>query len=153
MSAGNWKDLYWKYASDDLLVAEMLIEKNPRLCIYHLGQSLEKHLKAIIGKRLNLSNVKVSNEFVRDHNIEQIISRLCEIFGAEMGVSKEYLYAQIQSIIPTFFKIKFHVFNKVRYPRWNFKKKQPDGWSFKEQDCRTLIRELNALRNWLDALP
>ena len=153
MSNEDWKDVYWRFAAEDLEVAELLVERNPRLCMYHLGQSVEKSLKAIMGKRLNLNDAKVNYVFVRDHDIEQIMSRLCEIFGAEMNVSKEYLLAQVQSTIPTFLRFKFHIFNKVRYPRWDKKKKQPQSWSFQQKDCRTLIQEVKALRNWLNALP
>ena len=149
----DWSDIYWEYAEADLEAAKVLLSQNRRLCLYHVGQSLEKYLKSILARRLNLDQYNVQKFFVRDHKLEELITRVCSIYGASMKVSEPYLHAQVHAYIPTFLKIKLHNFNRVRYPRWDKKKQQPKGWSFTHKDCQNLISELESLRNWFIALP
>ena len=152
MSTKDWKELYWDFAYEDLQVAELLLSSNPRLCTYHIGQSMEKSLKAIMAKRVDLSNKVVNQTFVRDHNFAKLMQRICEIYGAEMNIEPEYLRKQLQACIPTISRTKFHTFNKVRYPRWDAKKKRAATWQFSQKDCQRMIQEIKALRNWLEAL-
>ena len=149
----DWSDIYWEYADEDFEIAKVLLNKNRRLCVYHIGQSLEKYLKSTLARRLNLDQYNVQKFFVRDHKIEEIIKRICSIYGAPMGVSELYLRNQVHTYIPTFLKIKLHNFNRVRYPKWDTKKRTPRSWEFTHKDCKNLISELENLRNWLTALP
>ena len=153
LSPKEWKDFYWDFADEDLRVAELLVSENPRLCVYHLGQSMEKYLKAIMAKRLNLNDKIINQTFVRDHNLEKLIQRTCKIYGAEMSITPDYLHEQIRSCIPTLHRVKLYTFNKVRYPRWDSKRKRPASWQFSTKDCLKMIAEIKSLRNWLAALP
>ena len=120
---------------------------------YFYIQSMEKHIKAHIAKKIDLMNPHFADEMKRTmgHSLDESLKLLFKLYSGNDDTLFSHLYQQM--IHQVFQDVKFAALhNKVRYPTYDSRHKKYTDLLLGKDDCHTLSNMLSLLKQYLDNL-
>jgi hypothetical protein len=129
--------------------AALLLERSKqyRHAAYFIIQSMEKFVRFEIFKRMNPNN-KDTNRMNRSHSVEDAIDILVDIVSRGDTNKREHIATQLrQYVLGDTAYTQLH--NNLRYPFFSERQNSYSVVDIGEDDCKTLFRRLNTLKNYL----
>lgn len=143
---------YFEIAQADEAAAVALQEKRLfNQAAYFFIQSMEKHIKYHVAKKINVTNPFFAEELRKTmgHSLDESLNLLFKVYTGNNEALFNQLNAQLKNQI--FRELNFsRLHNTVRYPVYNPRRQSYSFLDLSARDCETLQNMLTALKKYLE---